>query len=145
MATGGAPAGAACCAVGAAIGDGAACWGAGRATTGLLGAADEIAGRCTDGGAAETGGRATTGPAGGFAAMAGACGGAVTMFGAWRGCGTIRRGAGGSGRDGAAAAGDAAGAVLTGGRTAAGAAALAVGVGADGGLTAVVDGCGAAC
>jgi hypothetical protein len=105
-----------------------------------------MAGRCAAGEAAETGGRATTGPAGGLAAMAGAAGGAVTMFGAWRGCGTMRRGAGGSGRDGAGAAGDVAGAALTGGRTAAGVAgaALAVGVGADGGLTAVTAGGGAA-
>ena len=59
------------------------------------------------GGAAVTGGRATTGPAGGFAAIAGGCGGgAVTIGGACRGCGTtIRRGgAGGSGFFGAAGA-----------------------------------------
>jgi hypothetical protein len=37
------------------------------------------------------GGLATTGPAGGLAAMAGA-GVATTIFGAWRGWGTIRRG-----------------------------------------------------
>ena len=43
---------------------------------------------------APTGGFATTGPAGGLAAMAGACGGGATIGAAWRGCGTILRGAG---------------------------------------------------
>jgi hypothetical protein len=51
----------------------------------------------TRGGAAATsGGRATTGPVGALAAIAGACGagGAATIFGPCRGCGTMRRGAG---------------------------------------------------
>jgi hypothetical protein len=44
--------------------------------------------------AAWTGGRAITGPVGGFAAIAGTDGGgATTMRGSWRGCGTILRGA----------------------------------------------------
>ncbi len=45
-----------------------------------------------------TGGRAMTGPVGGFAAIAGTDGGgATTMRGSCRGCGTILRGAGGDG------------------------------------------------
>ena len=92
-ATGGAATGAE--ATGAA-GAGAATTG-GRATTGPAGGAAAMAGRgaADAAGTAVTGGRATTGPAGGFAAIAGACGmGVVTKFGPWRGCGTMRRGAG---------------------------------------------------
>jgi hypothetical protein len=92
----------------------------GRATTGFAGAAEAIAGRgvaAAAGGAAVTGGRATTGPAGGFAAIAGGCGGgALTIGGAWRGCGITTRRGGGSGL-GAAAAG---GAGTAGGAAAAG-------------------------
>ncbi len=70
--------------------------------------------------AAPTGGLATTVPIGGRDAIAGGAGGATTMFGAERGCGTILRGsgrtgavgggaetvaAGGAGRAGAAAGG----------------------------------------
>jgi hypothetical protein len=76
----------------AAVGGGAATTGA-FATTGPEGAAAEIAGRAS---VVEppTGGFATTGPVGGFAAIAGVCGGAATMGAAWRGWGTILRGAG---------------------------------------------------
>ncbi len=87
---------------------GAAAATGGRAATGFAGEAEAIAGRCcavvdAAGGVAVTGGRATTGPAGGFAAMAGGCaGGAVTIGGAWRGCGITTRRAGASGLGGAA-------------------------------------------
>lgn len=114
--TAGAPAGAGTGAGGATAATGA------RATTGFVGAAVAIAGRCcavvdAAGGAAVTGGRATTGPAGGFAAMAGGCaGGAVTIGGAWRGCGITTRRTGASGLGGAtgAAAAGAGGALAAG-------------------------------
>ena len=70
------------------------------------------------GGCAETGGGAITGPSGGRDAIAGACccgvtgvvrgGGAVTIRGAVRGCGTIMRGAGFASAAGVAGAGGAA-------------------------------------
>ena len=66
---------------------------AGFTTTEATDGADAIAGLASIAGA--TGGFATIGPAGGLAAIAGACGGGGAMTAdAWRGCGTILRGAG---------------------------------------------------
>lgn len=116
----------------ATTGGGAAGAAGGRATTACAGGAAAMAGRAAEvagGGAAVTGGRATTGPAGGLAAIAGGCGGGgVTIGGAWRGCGTTRRGAGASGFGGAAGVGGGAGAAFAAG--AGGAAGLAAAGGA---------------
>ena len=73
-----------------------ASWAAGLAKTGAAVSGAAVVRASLDDGAPAvwTGGRAITGPMGGFAAIAGTeGGGATTMRGSWRGCGTILRGA----------------------------------------------------
>ena len=62
-------------------------------TTGCFVSCVPLFGGATATGALATGGLTMTGPEGAREAIAGAGGGAVTICGAWRGCGTILRGA----------------------------------------------------